>query len=144
MSGSGVAGIDTTEPKRPSWANALALTVVVVALIVASGILLLREDGALDSGGPSTATLVVTIVNPAGIENEEREYSLYLNSQLISTGTIPIMGSAVIEKDFTWNGPEFEVLVHVEVAPDETGPEDAKITLTDGETEALNIVLPTD
>jgi hypothetical protein len=91
----------------------------------------------------NTGSLVITIVNPHFLGAEPCNYTLSINNQLESNGTIPAGGSDVFERDFTWSGPELAIQVHVEVPGTATPSEDRTVTLTPGETERLTIILNT-
>jgi hypothetical protein len=101
------------------------------------------EENGRPNNQLNVGTLIVTIINPSYIEAGPCNYTLYLNGQLESNGTIPAGESEVFEKNFSWSGSELTIQVHIEVPGSSTQPEDRTITLTSGETERLFITLVT-
>jgi hypothetical protein len=112
--------------------------VLTVALFLPWG----EENGWLNNQS-SVGTLVLTIVNPYQFGVGSCNYTLYLNDQQESNGTIPAGESEIFEKNFSWSGSELTIQVHIEVPGRSTQPEDRIITLTSGEVERLSIMLPT-
>jgi len=125
----------------------LAIGVVVaiaVAMLLTVALFLPWGD---QNGRPnnqsSAGTLILTIVNPFHVGAGPCNYTLYLNGQQESNGTIPAGESEIFEKNFSWSGSELTIHVHIEVLGRSTQPEDRTLTLTSGEVERLAIALPT-
>lgn len=117
---------------------------VAVAMLLTVALLLPwgDRDGAPNNQS-SVGTLILTIVNPFHYGASPCNYTLYLNGQQESNGTIPAGESEIFEKNFSWSGPELTIHVHIEVLGRSTQPEERTLTLTSGGVERLSITLPT-
>ena len=127
----------------PFLAIGLVSAIAVAMLLTVALFLPWGEEDGRPNNQLNVGTLIVTIINPSYIEAGPRNYTLYLNGQLESNGTIPAGDSEVFEKNFSWSGSELTIQVHIEVPGSSTQPEDRTITLTSGETERLFITLVT-
>lgn len=130
-----------TRPSALRIGLVLVVAVSVLLGVIAAVLIDWNEESPLSGDEPVSGTLIVTLVNAQYVGSGALDYDLYLNDQLESSGTIPVADSAIIEKNLTWVGSEYTVLIHVVIADSATQPNDRLATLAPGETERVNIML---
>jgi len=130
-------------PRVPHLAIGVVAAIAVAMLLTIALLLPWGEENGRPDNQSSVGTLVITIVNPYHYGVGPANYTLFLNDEQESNGTIPGGESEILEKDFSWSGPELTIVIHIEVQGRSTQPEDRTLTLTSGEVERLSISLPT-
>ena len=129
--------------RMPFLAIGIVAAVAVAMVLTVALFLPWGEENGWPNNESSAGTLVLTMVNPFHFGVGPCNYTLYLNDQLESNGTILAGESEIFEKNFLWSGSELTIQVHIEVTGRSAQPEDRIITLTSGEVERLSITLPT-
>lgn len=132
-----------TSPGRKNnfWVVSVALAIVAAVLLLALWYLSGGGGNGPTDDGSKTGTLIVTLVNPYMYPGLACNYTLSVNGNLESTGTVPSGGSDVYQKNFSWVGAQLELHVQIEVQGSGTQPEDKMVTLTPGGTERITFVL---
>ena len=128
-------------PRGPLLAIGVVAAIAVAMLLTVALFLPWGDLNGRPNNQSSVGTLILTIVNPFHFGAGPCNYTLCLNGQQESNGTILAGESEIYEKNFSWSGSELTIHVHIEVLGGNTQPEDRTLTLTSGEVERLSIML---
>jgi hypothetical protein len=123
------------EPRKGILAAGLFIAVLLSVMLIFVWFSMPPEEE------ENSGSLVITLINPTTVHSLPCEYVLEINGQQEYDGTIPAGDSDVVQKNFTFSDSSLLVVIHVEVIGSSTQPDDMTVTISQGETERVTIVL---